>query len=35
LPQATINKAISDFRKRLNVRVLDILRTLGELDSRA
>jgi len=35
LPQITINKAINDLRKRLNARVLDILRILGELGSRA
>jgi len=31
LPQTTINKAINDLRKRLNARVLDILRILYEL----
>jgi len=35
LPQTTINKAINDLRKRLNARVLDILRTLCELGSHA
>jgi len=39
LPQTTINKAINDLRKRLNarafLRVLDILRILRELGSRA
>ena len=35
LPQTTINKAINDLRKRLNARVLDILRILRELGSRA
>jgi len=35
LPQTMINKAINDLRKRPNVRVLDILRTLCELGSRA
>jgi len=35
LPQTTINKAINDLRKRLNARVLVILRILCELDSRA
>jgi len=35
LPQTTINKAINDFRKRLNAHVLDILHTLCELGSRA
>jgi len=35
LPQTTINKAINDLRKRLNPRVLDILRILCELGSRA
>jgi len=30
-----INKAINDLRKRLNARVLDILRILYELGSRA
>jgi len=35
LPQTTINKAIDDLRKRLNSRVLDILRILCELGSRA
>jgi len=35
LPQTTINKAINDLRKRLNARVLDILRILCELGSRA
>jgi len=29
LPQTTINKAINDLRKRLNARVLRILRELG------
>jgi len=31
LPQTTINKAINDLRKRLNMRVLDFLRILCEL----
>jgi len=35
LPQTTINKAINDLRKRLNARVLDILRILCELGCRA
>jgi len=39
LPQTTINKSINDLRKRLNARVfwrvLDILRILCELGSRA
>jgi len=35
LPQTTINKAINDLRKRLNARVLDILRILCKLGSRA
>jgi len=35
LLQTTINKAINDLRKRLNALVLDILRILGELVSRA
>jgi len=34
LPQTTINKAINDLCKRLNARVLDILRILWELGSR-
>jgi len=34
LPQTTINKAINDLRKRLNARVLNILRILRELGSR-
>jgi len=33
LQQTTINKAINDLRKRLNARVLDILRNLCELGS--
>jgi len=35
LPQTTINKVINDLRKRLNARVLDILRILCEVGSRA
>jgi len=35
LPQTTINKPINDLRKRLNARVLDMLRILCELGSRA
>jgi len=35
LPLTTINKAINDLRKRLKARVLDILRILCELGSRA
>jgi len=35
LPQTTINKAINDLHKRLNARVLYILRILCKLDSRA
>jgi len=35
LPQTTINKSINDLHKRLNARVLDILRILCELGSRA
>jgi len=35
LPQTMINKAINYLRKRLNARVLDILRILCELGSRA
>jgi len=35
LPQTTINKAINDLRKGLNARVLNILRILCELRSRA
>jgi len=34
-PQTTINKAINDLCRRLNALVLDILRMLGELGSRA
>jgi len=33
LPQTTINKAINDLRKRLNARILNILRILCELGS--